>query len=443
MRQTCYDGPTIKRKWHFFVIFLPELGEMMIHWFEVSNFASFGDESTRIDFVPGKVVDDYTVFTSPSGARLSKFCSIFGPNAGGKTNLIRVLGQTANFIANSFRNAEDDSTPFVSNFFSDSENVSISIQFELAHFTAETAIQWNIEEPSIVYRYELVATSKHVVSEVLRRKTSHLFSRVFERQLIDEDYQYSGVPERLVKEIPGNISLISWLARQEIRFASQMRSYFSIMAGAYGSGYERMPGFMRAHRSIDIFKKSPDYLKKAIELLRAWDFGLDDMQIRRRTYMIEGKEEEYYTVDVTHRNGDREFQLDLFSESSGTIELFAHLGPIFEALSAGGVAIIDEIDEALHVNMIEAILDLFMREETNPKNAQLIFTSHSPWLMNLLNKWQVVLVEKRNGYSAAWRLSDMEGVHSRDNLSARYLAGAYGAVPRDFRFGNHNHDEVH
>ncbi|MFA8336332.1 AAA family ATPase [Burkholderia cenocepacia] len=416
---------------------------MMIHWFELSNYASFGDERTRIDFAPGKVVDDYTVFTSPSGARLSKFCSIFGPNAGGKTNLIRALGQTASFIANSFRNAEDESMPFVPNFFSDSENVSISIQFELTPSTGDAVNRANIEEHSIVYRYELVATGKHVVSEILRRKTSHLFSRVFERQLIDETYQYLGVPDRLTKEIPNNVSLISWLARQEIRFASQMRSYFSIMAGANGSVYERMPGFMRAHRAIDIFRKSPEYMSKAIDLLRAWDFGLDDMQIRRRTYMIDGKEEEYFTVEVTHKNGDREFQLDLFSESSGTVELFAHLGPIFEALSVGGVAIIDEIDEALHVNMIEAILDLFMREETNPKNAQLIFTSHSPWLMNLLNKWQIVLVEKVAGFSAAWRLADMEGIHSRDNHSARYLSGAYGAVPRNVRFENHDHDEVH
>ncbi len=48
----------------------------------------------------------------------------------------------------------------------------------------------------------------------------------------------------------------------------------------------------------------------------------------------------------------------------------------------------------------------------------------------LLQKSQVVLVEKDGLESEAWRLDSMEGVRSDENRVAKYLAGAYGAVPR-------------
>jgi hypothetical protein len=40
------------------------------------------------------------------------------------------------------------------------------------------------------------------------------------------------------------------------------------------------------------------------------------------------------------------------------------------------------------------------------------------------------LVEKdKNCQSEAWRLDEVKGVRSDDNLYAKYMAGAYGAVP--------------
>ena len=93
------------------------------------------------------------------------------------------------------------------------------------------------------------------------------------------------------------------------------------------------------------------------------------------------------------------------------------------------MAIIDELEADLHPHMVEALLNLFVMPESNPKNAQMIFTSHADWLMNLLHKSQIVLVEKTEAGSEAVRLSDIRGIEARENFSARYRAGAYGAVP--------------
>ena len=52
-------------------------------------------------------------------------------------------------------------------------------------------------------------------------------------------------------------------------------------------------------------------------------------------------------------------------------------------------------------------------------------------VLNILHKSQVMLVEK-NEYneSTAWRLDSVEGIRSDDNFYAKYMAGAYGAVPQ-------------
>ena len=56
---------------------------------------------------------------------------------------------------------------------------------------------------------------------------------------------------------------------------------------------------------------------------------------------------------------------------------------------------------------------------------------HSVEVLSLLHKSQVVLVEKNvECVSDAWRLDSVQGVRADDNLYAKYMAGAYGAIPR-------------
>jgi hypothetical protein len=43
----------------------------------------------------------------------------------------------------------------------------------------------------------------------------------------------------------------------------------------------------------------------------------------------------------------------------------------------------------------------------------------------------VILVEKNQEcVSDAWRLDSVKGVRADDNLYAKYMAGAYGAIPQ-------------
>ena len=103
---------------------------------------------------------------------------------------------------------------------------------------------------------------------------------------------------------------------------------------------------------------------------------------------------------------------------------------IFPALKKGSICLIDEIESNLHPNILPAVVNLFTSEETNPKGAQLICTTHMPILMADLSKYQIFLVEKnKDCESEVYRLDEVKEVRSDDNLFKKYLAGAYGGIP--------------
>jgi predicted ATPase len=101
-------------------------------------------------------------------------------------------------------------------------------------------------------------------------------------------------------------------------------------------------------------------------------------------------------------------------------------------LKNGGLAFIDEFESGLHPHLIRELVHLFLfySRRTNQHHAQLVFTSHADYLLTDLEKYQIVLVEKADKcISHAWRLDEMKGIRSDDNIHAKYHAGAYSAVP--------------
>ena len=99
-------------------------------------------------------------------------------------------------------------------------------------------------------------------------------------------------------------------------------------------------------------------------------------------------------------------------------------------LANGGVAVLDEFDVNLHPEIVLSLYELFIHPETNPENAQLFFSTHSHLVLNKLDKYQIILTEKNDkGQSESWRLDGVSGVRADDNYYAKYIAGAYGAVP--------------
>ena len=168
------------------------------------------------------------------------------------------------------------------------------------------------------------------------------------------------------------------------------------------------------------------------EIMRELDLGLHTVEIEEfQQKTPQGENELIYFPYGIHQTKDQKsiIRLPFSEESSGTQSAFVLLSRLLIALAQGGIAVIDELDNDLHPHMLPKILDLFKFEHTNPYQAQLIFSCHTPEILDVLQKHQVYLVEKKDLHSEAWRLDEVVGLRADDNLYAKYQAGALGAIP--------------
>jgi predicted ATPase len=123
--------------------------------------------------------------------------------------------------------------------------------------------------------------------------------------------------------------------------------------------------------------------------------------------------------------------LTLASESEGTRQYYRIHPIIWEALEHVGIAIVDEMDSAIHPMILPSILRWFHDRTINAGDAQLWMSGHSASLLEDLKKEEVYFAEKDwQGRTRVYGLKDIEGVRRVDNFYQKYLGGVYGAVPR-------------
>ena len=121
----------------------------------------------------------------------------------------------------------------------------------------------------------------------------------------------------------------------------------------------------------------------------------------------------------------------LMYESHGTRQFLKLFPLISDALTTGTIAIIDEIDAAIHPMLLPEIVNWFHNPDRNPHNAQLWMSCHNVSLLEELSKEEVVFCEKDwQGRTEIFALSDIRGVRRDENYYKKYLGGVFGAVPR-------------
>lgn len=189
--------------------------------------------------------------------------------------------------------------------------------------------------------------------------------------------------------------------------------------------------------------------RKVLEFIEAADIGISDFKVsetplgpeeRKRLERLSKARgikvalEPIATLEINtiHRSGDYEAKFDLDEESDGTQKLFSLAGPWIYALTYGATLYIDELDARLHPSLTRMLVSLFHDEQTNRKNAQIIFTTHDSSLLSSehFRKDQVWLTQKkRDGSTDLYSLSDIRGIRSRDDFGKSYLQGRYGAIP--------------
>lgn len=401
----------------------------MIHSFTCKNFYSFGEETTLNFVVNNNAPKNNGYFTAPSGTLLSKVETVVGPNASGKTNLLKILPFLKWLIIDSFNSKPEDPIVVQSFAFGDvkSEPTDLSVIFEI---------------DGKVYTYEFVITKEKILNEKLKltsfvkekKSTKNIFSRKWNETMnrYDFDGENFELPKGFENLLRTNTSVIGTAARLNHTESQLIAKYWGqietnvVEAGWIGD--HLLPNSIaQLAQAFDFFSENSALKAEAEKLLCRFDLGLRGFEIKKE------KKENGFSLNVQSAhlfNGQKQY-LPVQYESSGTKQLFVLLKSILVALKKGSIAVIDEFDVNLHPEMVIALYDLFVQPETNSKKTQLFMSTHNHILLSKLDKYQIVLVEKNeNGISEAWRLDEMSNVRSDENYYSKYLAGAYGAVPK-------------
>ena len=142
-------------------------------------------------------------------------------------------------------------------------------------------------------------------------------------------------------------------------------------------------------------------------------------------------EAEYSTIITTHTIDGHLHPLLLLQESSGTlnyINLFIRLYKIFRD---GGLLIADELEDSLHPDITNRIINRFLNKDKNPNDSQILFTTHNPWFLQNLTKTQIFIAEKDSkSETELTRLDEIQGVRNDENYFIKYLSGEYDGRPK-------------
>ena len=185
-------------------------------------------------------------------------------------------------------------------------------------------------------------------------------------------------------------------------------------------------------------EESPEALSERFRnLLEMADVGIVDLRaeksesddFRRRAILPRR------VIYLKHKSEFGDAWLPLREESQGTRTLFNIALPVLQAIQEGGILLVDELERSLHPSLARQIIHQFNDAAANPKNAQIIFTTHDTNLLGTtlgepsLRRDQVWLTEKdAEGATVLYPLTDYKP-RKAENLERGYLQGRYGAIP--------------
>jgi AAA15 family ATPase/GTPase len=428
---------------------LQKVVKMLIE-FSVGNFRSFKEPVTlsmvgaNLKARDPKVNESNTIQVNDKLFLLTS-AAIYGANASGKSNVINAFAFLRKLVLSSAAESQTGEPIGVEPFRLSSETEGKPSFFEVVFLIDGTQ-----------YRYGVEVDFNRVVSEWLfcvpKTREAELFIRV-------ED-KITPSP-RLFKEAKGledktrsNALFLSVVAQFNGQISSSIVNWFrkvAVISGLDDTSY-------RAYTIKQVIEGK--YKKEIIQLVKNLDIDISDIhgmkldksQLQlpanmpdeiRSLLLRDLNNKDILTVQTKHPKLDSKgkkidsvyFDMDQ-NESHGTQKAFYLAGPIIDVISQGKILFIDEMEARLHPLVTKELIRLFNSIETNPKRAQLVFTTHDTNLLSnsLFRRDQIWFVEKdrffsSHLYSLAEIKIDANRVRNDASFEEDYLKGRYGAIP--------------
>ena len=390
----------------------------MLCQFSFQNFKSYKAETT-FDFQAAAIPEfGASLLGEEKGGKLLPVGVVYGPNGGGKSNLLQALSCLITTVVKPIHDLEKTR-----------ENIVIQQKAECEPFLFDdiscndsTKLEVYFRQGKSEYRYCLVLKEDEVVSEALYWRTigGKRTGMVFERKESDIRLGASINKASINKSVNPKMPYLSFLAiNYDIPVIAEVQKWFeSCVIRNYANPVVD---------STVMISKNEDVKKRIVQ-------ALNDMGIDLTGYRFDENEKQLYTQRTV--NG-KNYELKFMDESDGTQKLIAVLPVLLMALREGRLVIIDELDAKLHPKLLRYVIAMFKNPKLNQNGAQLIFTSHDVTTMrNTVSRrdeiWFAAENEKHESeiYSLyEIRREDNERVNNTAAYDKQYLEGRYGADP--------------
>ena len=400
----------------------------MIYKLEIANFYSVREPQV-IDLTVGRKVPEeagrLVKIHDASEERAPRVIAIYGANASGKSNVLRAIAFLSWFVQFSFEHKARTLLPY-QKFLTEAQG-SAPTRLAISFAGLEDPLTEGATKTCpYVYSLELGARGggeDRVLHESLHYRPggSARLVRVFERDGTGavKVAPWLGLGRELsVLEsiLRPDASIIATLGQLNNRFAlSLLRAASTVDTNILLTRFER--------DDFDLltgYARDPELLIALNRDIRRIDLGVDQVRILA--------ENGGPVASFTHVGLDQPIRM--IFESHGTQQFFRIYPTIHRALALGGVAVIDELDVAIHPSVLPEILRWFADPERNPYGAQLWMSCHAVSLLDDLLKEEVLICEKApDGATGIYGLGDIKGIRRDENFLQNYLGGAYGGVP--------------
>jgi hypothetical protein len=402
--------------------------------FRVANHRSIRDEH-ELSLI-GTDFNEGTARETPLSSRgkpvsVLPVVGVFGANASGKSNVL-----------NAFRFMKDA----VRNSFADWAKIPDRVPREPFKLDPECRGETTLFEVDLLlgradpirYTYGFELSDERVEAEWLhaypKGKRNIWFDRDANRadeggeEFVFKGTGFKGRRDSLVASTRSNALFLSVGATLNDRQLSAVHRWFLDNLWLVTPGADIAARTEWTQRLLTDPKNSVSYLDRVVRLLSVADLGLTGIDVDAETGQIR----------LRHRacHGE-EVPMDFLTEESlGTHAWFAFLGPLLRVLDEGSALLVDELDSSLHPTLAAEVVRLFQDPDSNPRDAQLLFTTHDATLLGSavldrpLDRDQVWITSKRrSGETELYSLVDARP-RKEENLERGYLRGRYGGVPR-------------